>query len=28
VTMAVNKRLGQKPSDPLPEDLSERGMKN
>src|SRR4051812_36128302 len=28
VTMAVNKRVGQKPVEPLPEDLSERGMKN
>ena len=28
VTMAVNKRLGQKPSEPLPEDLGARGLKN
>jgi APA family basic amino acid/polyamine antiporter len=28
VTMAVNKRLGQKPVEPLAEDLSERGLKN
>ncbi len=28
VTMAVNKRLGQTPAEPLAEDLSERGMTN
>jgi basic amino acid/polyamine antiporter, APA family len=28
VTMAVNKRLGQMPAEPLPEDLSERGLTN
>ncbi|MBC7830594.1 MAG: APC family permease [Hyphomicrobium sp.] len=28
VTMAVNKRLGQKLSEPLPEDLGARGLKN
>ena len=28
VTMAVNRATGQKPTEPLPEDLSERGMTN
>ena len=28
VTMAMNRRLGQKPSEPLPEDLGARGLKN
>ncbi len=28
VTMAVNKRMGEKPAEPLPEDLSERGLRN